>query len=176
VEKKKQIIRLTESDLHQIIKESVNKILTELDPRTYASAAQKRNLQGNTNAAQKLTKQSAKSWNKQYGSKDGDFELQNNGTFKKRNMSLNGKNVNTEEYLDNGFQNQANYNHIDRYTFNPDTVQHHRDYFYNDDRKKGVFDNQFINNNDFSTDDEGLKVAQQMANGKGEYVKGKGWK
>ena len=29
--KKKQLIRLTESDLHNIIKESVNNILTELD-------------------------------------------------------------------------------------------------------------------------------------------------
>ena len=42
---KKKLIRLTEGDLHRIIKESVNQILTELDHRTYASAAQKRNLQ-----------------------------------------------------------------------------------------------------------------------------------
>ena len=32
----KQIIRLTEGDLHKIIEESVNQILCELDPRTYA--------------------------------------------------------------------------------------------------------------------------------------------
>lgn len=37
----KQIIRLTESDLHNLVKESVNKILTELDWKTYASAADK---------------------------------------------------------------------------------------------------------------------------------------
>lgn len=37
----KQIIRLTESDLHQMVKESVNKILSELDWRTYASANEK---------------------------------------------------------------------------------------------------------------------------------------
>ena len=42
---KKQVIRLTESDLHRIIKESVNNILTELDWRTYASAADKRRKQ-----------------------------------------------------------------------------------------------------------------------------------
>ena len=42
---KKKLIRLTEGDLHRIVKESVNQILTELDHRTYASAAQKRNLQ-----------------------------------------------------------------------------------------------------------------------------------
>jgi hypothetical protein len=36
---KKQVIRLTESDLHKVIKESVNNILTELDWKTYANAA-----------------------------------------------------------------------------------------------------------------------------------------
>lgn len=37
----KQIIRLTESELHQMVKESVNKILTELDWKTYMNAAKK---------------------------------------------------------------------------------------------------------------------------------------
>ena len=37
----KKLIRLTESDLHRIVKESVNKVLTELDWRTYANAAKK---------------------------------------------------------------------------------------------------------------------------------------
>lgn len=37
----KRRIRLTESDLHNIIKESVNHILSELDWRTYQSAADK---------------------------------------------------------------------------------------------------------------------------------------
>ena len=37
---KKQIIRLTEKDLHNIIKESVNNILSELDWKTYQNAAE----------------------------------------------------------------------------------------------------------------------------------------
>ena len=37
----KKLIRLTESDLHQIVKESVNKILNELDYQTYMSARDK---------------------------------------------------------------------------------------------------------------------------------------
>lgn len=37
----KNRIRLTESDLHKIVKESVNRMLTELDWKTYASAAEK---------------------------------------------------------------------------------------------------------------------------------------
>ena len=36
------VIRLTESDLHRIVKESVQKILTEMDWKTYANAAKKR--------------------------------------------------------------------------------------------------------------------------------------
>lgn len=39
---KKQIIKLTESDLHRVIKESVNNILSELDWRTCTSAALER--------------------------------------------------------------------------------------------------------------------------------------
>ena len=35
----KKLIRLTESDLHGIVKESVNRVLTELDWKTYANAA-----------------------------------------------------------------------------------------------------------------------------------------
>ena len=46
----KKLIRLTESDLHRIVKESVNKVLreaqlNELDPRTYASYASGRQRQ-----------------------------------------------------------------------------------------------------------------------------------
>lgn len=42
----KKLIRLTESDLHKVIKESVNKVLTELDWKTYAHAAKKAREQG----------------------------------------------------------------------------------------------------------------------------------
>ena len=43
----KKVIRLPESDLHRIIKESVNNILTELDWKTYDNAARKRYNQWN---------------------------------------------------------------------------------------------------------------------------------
>lgn len=42
----KRLIRLTESDLHRIVKESVNKILTELDRSTMQSAYDKMIQQG----------------------------------------------------------------------------------------------------------------------------------
>ena len=50
----KQVIRLTESDLHRVIKESVNNILSELDWKTYANASQKRKEQGDLDKAHHL--------------------------------------------------------------------------------------------------------------------------
>lgn len=43
MEQKKQVIRLTEQDLHNIITESVKQALNELDWKTYANAARKQN-------------------------------------------------------------------------------------------------------------------------------------
>ena len=42
----KKLIRLTEGDLLRIVKESVNKVLTELDWKTYASASDKARQRG----------------------------------------------------------------------------------------------------------------------------------
>lgn len=77
---KKQVVRLTESDLHRIIKESVNNVLTELDWTTYSNAAAKRFQQaynGNTNGranspemaqrGNKLAQHSNEMFEKQYG-------------------------------------------------------------------------------------------------------------
>ena len=40
--KKKQVVRLNESQLHKVIRKSVKKVLSELDWKTYANAAKKR--------------------------------------------------------------------------------------------------------------------------------------
>ncbi len=50
----KNRIRLTESQLHSIIKESVKQVLSELDWKTYANAANKRQAQGNWQSADSL--------------------------------------------------------------------------------------------------------------------------
>ena len=42
----KKIVRLTEQDLHRIIKDSVDRCLNELDWRTYQNAARKSKVQG----------------------------------------------------------------------------------------------------------------------------------
>lgn len=56
----KKLVRLTEGDLHNIIKESVNMVLTELDWKTYANAAKKRYQQYEENPINK------KAWDSSY--------------------------------------------------------------------------------------------------------------
>jgi hypothetical protein len=60
----KKLVRLTEDDLHRIIKESVNNILTELDWKTYANAADKRRKQGKN--AYDLEQAASKALSKKY--------------------------------------------------------------------------------------------------------------
>ena len=73
----KKLIRLTEQDLHRIVKESVNKILTELDWKTYANAARKasdRAEWGKLDRAEKFADAATKEFNKKYGVKSDEPE------------------------------------------------------------------------------------------------------
>ena len=62
----KKLIRLTEQDLHRIVKESVNKVLTELDWKTYQNAANKAYASGDKRAS-KFHNQAVTQFNKDYG-------------------------------------------------------------------------------------------------------------
>ena len=62
----KKIIRLTEGDLHRIIKESVNNVLTELNWKTYANAANKRAEQGNEKKATDLSNYAMKAFSDEH--------------------------------------------------------------------------------------------------------------
>ena len=63
---KKNIIRITESDLHRIIKESVNNIISELDWKTYANAAKRASIKGDTRTS-KFRDAAINKFNKEYG-------------------------------------------------------------------------------------------------------------
>ncbi|MBO7419255.1 MAG: hypothetical protein J6U14_10040 [Bacteroidaceae bacterium] len=79
----KQRIRLTESDLHRIVKESVNRILTELDWKTYQNAARKSDARAwdnyddenafdyNMNRRGKFAKAAEDAFNRQYPRQKG---------------------------------------------------------------------------------------------------------
>ncbi len=63
----KKLIRLTESDLHRIVKESVNRVLNEMRPETYASYAKGREAQGQMDKAQVGKQAAIDKWNSMYG-------------------------------------------------------------------------------------------------------------
>ena len=71
---KKKLIRLTEQDLHRIVKESVNKVLTELDWKTYQNAANKAYASGDKRAS-KFHNQAVTQFNKDYGYDGYDDEI-----------------------------------------------------------------------------------------------------
>lgn len=88
---KKQLIRLTEGDLHKIIEESVKNILTELDWRTYANASHEslkksRELNKSDRNARSKEYQRSLKFNKK---SDKDFEKQTYGqSAKEKRKSL----------------------------------------------------------------------------------------
>jgi DNA mismatch repair ATPase MutL len=77
----KKLIRLTEQDLHNIVKESVNKILTELDWKTYANAAKKRydNAYAD-NSGRATNQQELEKGNRLSQAANSAFEKQHRGT------------------------------------------------------------------------------------------------
>lgn len=68
---KKNVIKLTESELKKVITESVRNILSELDYKTYLETAKKREAQGRSYSASELRDWADKQFNKQYGSDNG---------------------------------------------------------------------------------------------------------
>ena len=85
----KKLVRLTESDLHRIIKESVNNILTELDWKTYQSAAEKTYDNDDYDRAEKFADAATNSFNKDFGYEEFDDNLNYYG--EKAKQDVNGR-------------------------------------------------------------------------------------
>jgi len=62
----KKLIRLTESDIHRIVKESVKKILAEADPRSWDVVARRYD-QTDPQKAAYARQRAVQQWNNQYG-------------------------------------------------------------------------------------------------------------
>lgn len=60
-------IRLTESQFHQFLQESIKQVISELDWKTYKNASQKRYQQGDSQAGHDLFKAAQNSFNDDYG-------------------------------------------------------------------------------------------------------------
>ena len=174
----KKLIRLTENDLHRIVKESVNRILSEaineLDPRTYASYAQKRAAQGQDDKAWQGQVAARNAFNKQYGT-DNQYYGQD-GSYNNKTYGMYGndytvtdaeQNVSRHPYH-NGEERAKGY--AQRY--NP-----HNDTYDYEDWDKPVYDDhtQSTHRSRVRINDPRNKIASQMAQGNGKYIKGQGW-
>lgn len=171
-------IRLSESQLRRVIKESVKKVLreqlyemqiNELDPRTYASYAYKRQAQGGLLNQWKAVdgKQAAiDAWNKQYGKNTDNYN--------------NSRRVSRQRFMGNDYDVQDNVGDFGPYgqerrvsqrNYNPhnDTCTYQNDsYDYNGNGKQTINQGQ-------GAAGKGEMVARQMAQGNGKYIKGQGW-
>jgi hypothetical protein len=105
----KKIIRLTESDLHRIVKESVNKVLTEMDWKTYRSAGDKAAQRGDKDRASDFYNYSNRKLEDEYGlhnkgEKEGTFINSDDGAYTEEgNFIPFGKFRHTPTtYIDNG--------------------------------------------------------------------------
>lgn len=150
----KKVIRLTESDLHNIINEAVKEALNELDPRTYASAAEKAMIKSNGigdknyNRINKFRQAAIDAWNRDFGEEwDEDFPTQYGMGQDKGKIRLH---YNSE----NG-------------TYEPS--QERTIWTPNANGEDDVI-------SDITTPSRGRDVAHQMNfPSKAKYVKGKGW-
>lgn len=162
--------------------------MNELDARTYASYADKRNqqAQGNMPLSSAQQRKGTSQYGLQWKANDGRYAA--NDAWNKK-YGRNDYNVNdfgsssTQRWMQNGEYNvQTNTNDIDRFgngrrntqrNYNPYDNTHSfeaNQYDYDGRLAKNV------NVNGEGYADEGERVANQMANGNGTYVKGQGWK
>lgn len=177
---KKNRIRLTESDLHKIIKESVNKVLTELDWKTYANASQKRKEQDDLNKAHTLKLYAGKQF-------QGKHDLPN--LEKPYSQSHNDYPMDDYSYIDGEdaliYAGEICPKFSDDYART--TLQHKKGDEHPRVMRNGTHWHDF---NDEHDDTElvhlmtrngeggfkrGYKDLDDYYNGKYEYIKGKGW-
>jgi hypothetical protein len=154
----KKLIRLTESDLHRIVKESVNKILNEyvsgLDPRTLANYAKGREAQGQHDKAQQGMQTARDTWNANYS--DGDRMTDSFGD----NYGIIKNDWNGKRRLQNVYR--PNIDVTDRGITNYDNN------YSNPKSEEQWRVNGYVGNNKM-----GANVAKQMAQGNGNFVNGK---
>lgn len=183
----KRTIKLTENDLHRVIKESVNTILSELDWRTYQSAYEKALKRGDWKKANEFRQAATNSFNRQngYGLKNVPY-----GNGSDENARPDGQfyaGGNTYEPYGDTFGTvsaKATYGQD-----KPEAVYNTQNIRTNDgwrgDGKRGDAypqeqESEYPQKNSFNPSlkykqMKGDKQVRDYFNGKSKYVKGKGW-
>lgn len=194
----KRRIRLTESDLHRIVKESVDRILkesqllTELHPLTLDSYARKRAAQGQKEKAEQGRQAAVDAWNREYGYDGTDPEH----PYMKVPNEYGSTTIKMANYPNEyTVHNQIKYGDDDEhYDIHYATYDPERDYTWTTDSRHKAYDTQGRGYNPMRylgvdrrgthhykklpiSDKlkKGYEVARQMAQGNGKYIKGQGW-
>ena len=183
--KMKQKIRLTEGDLHRIIRNCVNEALNELDARTYASYANKRQAQANNSQnsedafkyqqkANAGVNAAQNAWNQKYGfsynnggNDWGEQSMGGNNNFTHNGNTNYGINYRSEKPNWDG----NGYTHTNM-AYNP---QNNTIWKGNGQGEENVRQS----NSEYEMGDNGAyKTARQMQNPnpQRDYVKGQGWR
>jgi hypothetical protein len=170
----KQTIRLTESDLRNIIMEAIN----ELEPQTYASYAKKRAEQGELDKAKEGQQKAISSFNAKYGSNkpDGRFGMAFNREYDPNGYDVEGRYETHGKHRDDGGNEQATTD-IRWNLYNPQRGEVKTDRSITGRPNGGFTAGEWRDVDNDTKQEEWFKVAQQMANPNPEqdYVKGKGW-
>jgi hypothetical protein len=170
----KKIIRLTESDLHNIIKESVNNILSELDWKTYMNAARKRREQTPLSGGRELANYAKEQFRKQHGVDTQSWEdngkaYGEDGRYVGQlhtDLGMNSGEIRDQRGVNHGFGNSP-YG-IDTHKFNKDGYQ--REYRGEKSPELNQASASYRNKlNNMGRDMESYYT------GKSQYTKGKGW-
>ena len=186
----KKFIRLTESDLHRIVKESVNQVLTELDWKTYMNAARARQAQGKYDNATQLSNYANNQFKKQHFNNGGYYSEEDgqeaeyptkSGAFDTITANVGLRNgTMTDHRMRDGWNDNNNY---------ADGTANHTFGSSNFDGKKLNYGNgynkQFNKSGNGNLSDVSSAYNQKMKaigndlngyyNGQSQYVKGKGW-
>ena len=181
---KKQVIRLNESDLHRIVKESVNKVITELDWRTMASAAKKAKERGDDREGY-FSKGATNAFNKAHSiDKTYDSDAINNGKEHSK-LRYDIKPSGYDEFYYHSTPGTPRYkapalNYHTHGIYNYDdngNIQYGNtsdDGFYGD-RVNGM-PNYSVNYDDIKVRNKNDRELDNFYKGKSVYKQGKGWK
>lgn len=169
--RKTQSKRLTENRLRDMIKESVSSALNELDARTYASAAKKAREKGDDRSS-KFKKAAKNAWDRDYGtssySSSGEFPKT---TYYDDVYYLGGDDTDDKYIPTHDYQSYSmadgDYGSI---KYDPDFSCYDK---LADEKIEWATD--FPEDKHIAKFGRGMKVAKQMTNGTGKYIKGKGW-
>ena len=179
----KRTIRLTESDLHRIVKESVNKLITELDWKTYQNAAKKAHLKalddygyGQPNydkdksseyfrKSNEFSKAAEDAFNREYGYDDGRYHLGLNS--RRQGSSKTAPGYGTFPYYDTSEISAGDRN--DTYKWGGRTCE--KDLPLEYDFHRNITPKNVVDKFDSANDE-----LNNYKRGNYEYKKGQGWK